>query len=143
MLAPPRSARIRSIGAVLAAFVRWSLSIGTDFAMLAAGIFPPLGQRVPDALLVLATAYRTVYAIAGCYLTARLAPNRPMGHALALGLVGLVVSTAGAIATWNAGPGYGPKWYPLALIALAMPGAWLGGKLFRVGAGFKPAFPKD
>lgn len=122
---------IRSIGAVLAGFVAVvALSIGTDFAMQAAGIFPPLGTRVPGALLVLATAYRTLYAIAGSYLAARVAPNRPMRHALALGIVGLVVSSAGAIATWNAGPGYEPKWYPLALIALAMPGAWIGGKLF-------------
>ena len=129
---------------MLAGFVAVvALSIGTDFAMQAAGIFPPLGQRVADALLVLATAYRTVFAIGGSYLAARLAPNRPMRHALALGVVGLVVSTAGAITTWNAGPGYEPKWYPLALIALAMPGAWVGGKLFRVGAGFKPAFPRD
>jgi hypothetical protein len=85
---------------------------------------------VRDSLLVLATAYRTVYSIAGCYLAARLAPNRPIRHALALGVVGLIVSTAGAITTWNGGPAYGPKWYPLALIALAMPGAWAGGKLF-------------
>ena len=96
---------IRSIGAVLAGFVAVVvLSIGTDFALQAAGIFPPLGQRVPDALLLLATAYRTVYSIAGSYIAARLAPNRPMRHALALGVVGLVASTAGAIATWNGGP---------------------------------------
>jgi hypothetical protein len=116
---------------VLAGFVAVvALSIGTDFAMQAVGIFPPLGQRVTDALLVLATAYRTVYSIAGSYLAARLAPNRPLRHALALGVVGLIVSTAGAITTWSSGPGYEPKWYPLALIALAMPGAWVGGKLF-------------
>ena len=122
---------IRSIGAVLAGFLAVVvLSIGTDFALQAAGIFPPLGQRVPDRLILLATAYRTVYSIAGSYLAARLAPNRPMRHALALGVLGLVASTAGAVATWNAGPAYEPKWYPLALIALALPGAWVGGKLF-------------
>jgi hypothetical protein len=31
--------------------------------------------------------------------------------------------------TWNKGPTFGPHWYPLALIVLAMPQAWVGGKL--------------
>jgi hypothetical protein len=106
------------------------LSIGTDVALRAAGIFPPLEQRVRDALLLLATAYRTIYSIGGSYIAARLAPSRPMRHALVLGVLGLVAGTAGAIATWNGGPAYEPKWYPLALIALAMPAAWVGGKLY-------------
>ena len=122
---------IRSIGAVLAGFLFVGiLSIGTDVALRAAGIVPPLQQRVPDALLLLATVYRTIYSIAGSYIAARLAPPRPMGHALTLGVLGLIAGTAGAIATWNGGPAYDPKWYPIALIVLALPGAWAGGKLF-------------
>jgi hypothetical protein len=53
-----------------------------------------------------------------------------MTHALALGVVGLVVSIVGAVATWNEGPAYGPKWFSLGLIAIAMPCAWAGGRLF-------------
>ena len=105
------------------------LSLGTDIVLHTTGVFPPWGQRVSDALLLLATAYRTVYSVAGSYVAARLAPNRPMQHALALGVAGVVVSTLGAVATWNAGPAFGPHWYPLALIALAMPTAWIGGSL--------------
>ena len=41
----------------------------------------------------------------------------------------MALATAGAIATWNAGPAFGPHWYPLALIALALPQTWLGAKL--------------
>jgi hypothetical protein len=52
-----------------------------------------------------------------------------MQHALVGGLLGLVVSIVGAAATWNKGPAFGPHWYPLALIVLAMPQAWAGGKL--------------
>ena len=52
-----------------------------------------------------------------------------MKHALIGGLVGLVLSTVGAVATWNAGPAFGPHWYPLALVATALPCAWLGGQL--------------
>jgi uncharacterized membrane protein YfcA len=82
-----------------------------------------------DALFLLATAYRIVFSIAGCYLAARLASDKPMQHALALGVVGIVVSTAATVATWNRGPEFGPKWYPLALIAVAIPCAWVGGRL--------------
>jgi hypothetical protein len=82
-----------------------------------------------DALFLLATAYRTLYGVAGSYLTARLAPYQPMQHALAGGVVGLVVSAVGAAATWNRGPAFGPHWYPVALIVTAMPCAWAGGIL--------------
>jgi hypothetical protein len=118
----------RSIIAVLAGMlVVVILSLGTDLALHAAGIFPALGQRMSDALLVLATAYRTVYAVAGGYVTARMAPDRPMQHALVGGLVGVALAALGAIVTWNRA--LGPHWYPLALIVTAMPTAWLGGKL--------------
>jgi hypothetical protein len=52
-----------------------------------------------------------------------------MQHALVGGLVGLAVSIVGAALTWNKGPAFGPHWYPLALIVLAMPQAWTGGQL--------------
>jgi len=45
-------------------------------------------------------------------------------------LVGLLVAIIGAVATWNRG--LGPHWYPLALIALAVPPAWIGGKLHEI-----------
>ena len=126
---PPRRI-LRSIGAVFAGLVAiFVLSIGTDVALHAAGIFPALGQPMSDRLLLLATAYRCVYAVAGCYLTARLAQDRPLGHALGLGVVGVILSSVGAIATWNRGPAFGPHWYPLALIASSLPCAWVGGWL--------------
>ncbi len=122
---------LRSLGALFAGFVVVvALSLGTDLALHATGIFPPLGQPMSDALFLLATVYRTVYAIAGSYVTARLAPNRPMQHALLGGAVGLVLATVGAVATWDQGPEYGPHWYPLALVATALPCAWAGGRLY-------------
>ena len=118
----------QSIGAFIAGFiVGVVLSLGTDIALHAAGIFPALGQPMSGRLLLLATAYRTFYSVISSYIMARLAPYRPMQHALVGGVVGLVVSTIGALATWNSG--LGPHWYPLALIALAMPSAWAGGRL--------------
>ena len=121
---------LRSVGAVLAGLLLIVVvSTATDAVLHATGVFPPAGQPMADALFLLATAYRVVYGVAGGYIAARLAPDRPMAHALALGGVGVVVSTAGAMATWNAGPEFGPKWYPLLLIATALPCAWAGGRL--------------
>ena len=99
----------RSIGAVLAGMAAGIiLSLGTDIVLHASGVVPPLGQPTGNALLLLATIYRTIFGIAGCYLTARLAPDRPMQHALAGGAVGFVVSIVGAVVTWNRGPAFGP-----------------------------------
>ena len=106
---------MESIGAVLARILVGAvLSLGTDVVLHVARVFPPWNQPASNALLLLATAYRTVYSIAGGYATARLAPNRPMVHALVLGALGLVVCILGAVATWNKGATFGPHWYPVA-----------------------------
>ena len=120
----------RSIGAVFAGLiVIFVLSTAVDVVLHATGVFPPWGKPMSDPLFALATAYRIVISIGGCYIAARLAPDRPMKHALALGVVGVVVSIAATIATWNRGPEFGPKWYPIGLVVVAMPCAWIGGKL--------------
>jgi hypothetical protein len=123
----------RSILAVLAGImVGVILSLVTDEVLHAIGFFPPWDQPAGDGPLLLATAYRTFYGILGSCVIARLAPDRPMQHALAGGVVGLIVSTAGAVVTWNKGPAFGPHWYPLALIVLSIPTAWMGGRLREV-----------
>ena len=120
----------RSVAAVcIGIVVGVALTLATDVAMHAVGLFPALGQPMSDNLLLLATAYRAIYSVASSYLTARLAPYRPLAHALAGGVTGLVVTTVGAVATWNRGPAFGPHWYPVALVVLCMPCAWAGGKL--------------
>ena len=126
-----KSRALRSVGAVLAGMLFIIIiSLVTDAVMHATGIFPPMFQPMSTSLWLFATAYRIVYGIAGGYLTARLAPDRPMRHAIILGVIGLVLSIAGAAATWGRGPEFGPKWYPLGLVVTALPCAWLGGKLF-------------
>ena len=121
---------LRSIGAVLTGLlVIIIITTATDSVMHGAGVFPPAGEPMSNALWLLATAYRIVYGVAGSFIAARLASDRPMRHALALGVIGLVLSIVGAVATWDRGPGFGPKWYPLALVVIAIPSAWLGGKL--------------
>jgi peptidoglycan/LPS O-acetylase OafA/YrhL len=121
---------IASIVAVGAGFFLTALlSLGTDVVLHAIGVFPPWGQPMSDTLFVLATTYRVVYTVAGGYLTARLAPERPMRHVVVLGCIGLVVATLGAALTWNSGPELGPKWYPILLVVTALPCVWLGGRL--------------
>lgn len=131
MSEPRRPVRLlRSVGALLAGLIAIvGLSLGTDWVMHAVGALPPLGHPMGHGQAALALAYRIVYGAAGSYIAARLATDRPMTHALALGVIGLAASTAGAAATWNAGPEFGPKWYPLALVATALPCAWVGGWL--------------
>jgi len=130
---------LRSVGAVLAGLLAIVVSTtAIDVVLHATHVFPPWGEPISDALLLIATAYRVPCSIAGCYLAARLAPDRPMRHALALGVVGVAISLAGAVATWNAGPAFANHWYPLALVALAMPCAWAGGALWKA-QGVSPA----
>jgi hypothetical protein len=124
---PVRPRRLRSVGAVAAGlFGIFAITTATDLIMHATGIFPPASAPpMSNPLFLFAFAYRFVYDVAGSWLTARLAPTRPMRHALVLGAIGLVLSIAGAIAMWDAGP----AWYPLGLAASALPCAWLGARL--------------
>ena len=128
----PQRSILRSVGAVLAGLLFVIIiTTATDALLHATGIFPPWGKPMSDSLFVLAFAYRVVYGIVGGYITARLAPDKPVKHAIVLGAIGFVLSLAGAAATWNRGPEFGPKWDPLALIVIAIPTAWLGGKLVK------------
>lgn len=123
---------LRSAVAVLSGLVAVVvLSVGTDQVLRVLEVYPPWGQPMYDSgLNLLALAYRTVYAVVGSYIAARLAPHTPMRHALALGVVGLVLSAAGAIVTITKYD-LGPAWYPVALVLTALPCAWLGGVVHR------------
>jgi hypothetical protein len=116
----------RSIWAIVAGFlVVVVLSIGTDLVLHATKVYT--GPQLNDNQSALATAYRTLFAIVGSYLTARLAPHKPMKHALIGAAVGTVIATGGAVATWN--KDLGPHWYPVALVLTAFPTAWIGAKI--------------
>jgi hypothetical protein len=121
---------LRRIGAVFAGLLAiFVLSTVTDVVLHATGFYPPWTAPMNNVHAFVATAYRVVFSIFGCYLAARLAPDQPMRHALALGIAGVLISLAGAIATWNAN--LGPQWYALCLVAVSLPCAWLGGRLRR------------
>jgi small-conductance mechanosensitive channel len=128
---PPRHPW-RSAGAVLLGFVAVvALSLGTDQVLHWLAVYPPWGQPMHDpGLVLLALAYRIVYTVVGSYIAARFAPRNPMRHALVLGVIGLALSLAGAIATIPMH--LAPNWYPIALVLTALPCAWLGGVLHRI-----------
>jgi len=119
----------RSVWAVVAG-VLFIIVVTTlvDIVLHVTKVFPPMNQPIDDRLALLATSYRIVISIFGAWLTARLAPNRPMRHALILGLVGVVLGTVGIVSTWNLG--LGPRWYAILLAVLAIPQCWVGGKIY-------------
>ncbi len=118
----------KSIGSVLAGFITVVvLSVGTDFILETLGVFPP--QSEPGSytwwMLMVALIYRSMYTVAGGYVTATLAPDRPMRFVIILGIVGIVAGTIGTIVGWN----LSHHWYPIALVIAALPCTWLGGTL--------------
>jgi hypothetical protein len=127
--APPRRLG-RSIAACVIGFISVALlSLVTDQVLHVLNVYPPWGQPMRDPWLnLLALAYRIVYTIFGCWLTARLAPRRPMLHAMIVGTVGFVISSAAAIVAVTQFD-LGPAWYPIALALSSLPCAWVGAKL--------------
>ena len=120
----------RSILAVVAGvLVIVIITTLVDIVLHAAGVFPPMDLPITDGQAMLATAYRIVISVGGAWLTARLAPDRPMKHALILGYVGVVLGLVGVVVTWN--KELGPHWYPIALVVLAVPQCWLGGRIYE------------
>lgn len=119
---------MRSIGAVVLGFLLIGvLSVSADLVLRAVmpDVFDAQGAVGSTPVLLLMQGYVAVFAVFGCYVAARLAPSRPMAHALALGVLGLIFNVAGTIARWD----HAPAWYHVLALALVMPYAWLGGRL--------------
>ena len=127
----PRRLGRSSAAVVVGIVVGAVLSLGTDQVLHVLHVYPPWGEPMYDPKLnLLALSYRIVFAILASYIIARMAPYSPMRHALVGGLIGFVVSLAGAIAAIPMN--LGPTWYPVVLALTALPCAWLGGILYRV-----------
>jgi len=117
----------KSIWAIFAGFLTVVLlSTGTDFILEKTGIFTPPEQGFFTTwMMVLAFAYRSVYTIAGGYVTASLAPQNPMRHVVILGCIGTAAGIAGVFIGWN----LSDHWYPIALAATGFLFTWVGGKI--------------
>jgi hypothetical protein len=103
------------------------VTTAVDIVLHLAGVYPATGSSLSDAHAILATSYRTVISVGAAWVTARLAPDRPMRHAILLGFVGTALGLLGVLVAENRG--LGPRWYPITLAVLALPQCWAGGKL--------------
>ncbi len=114
--------------AVFAGFATvFILSVITDAILESLHIFPPATEPATYTqwMLLIALIYRTVFAVVGGYVTAKLAPKNPMKHAKVLAVIGTVAATLGLLANLDKGN----IWYPLLLALLSYPSVWYGGKL--------------
>ena len=120
---------LKSIGAVLAGlvFIIFTHTL-TDSILESTGVFPPPEQGLHVTwMLIFALTYRIVLSVGGCFITAKLAPTDPMKHALILGLIGVFASTVGAVFAIRMD--FSDAWYPIALVLVSIPCAWVGGRL--------------
>ncbi len=118
----------KSIGAIFAGFIAGSIiTVIADLAMQSSGLIDmeKFKESSTSAVLIV-TIYRFIFSVIACYITAWLAPVKPMKHAIILGSIGFILSLLGAILMWNEAV----AWYNLAVILMALPCAWIGAKLY-------------
>lgn len=122
---------VRSVLAILAGLVFIAVThTATDKVCEGLGILPQGHLNVGAGLIWFVLGYRAILSAIGCGITAWLAPSRAMTHAIVLGSVGLVLSSAAAFMT--ADLNLAPQWYGWTLAASSLPAAWLGGRLYHL-----------
>ncbi len=120
---------MRSIVSIVAGFlVATALAFGAEMLLLkiAPALADPAARAQDIAALVVMLAYAAIALIAGAYVTARLAPRRPMMHAVILGVIALALALTESTVFWNVLP----AWSHVASIVLVLPAAWFGGLLY-------------
>jgi hypothetical protein len=123
---------VRSILAIIAGFfVTAAVAFAADDLVLrlVSGVRDSTGRITDARVLVLMLLYTALSAIGGSYVTARLAPSRPLLHSMILGAIALVLSIMATIMFWAAGP----AWYHAIAVGLVLPCAWLGATLYSRG----------
>jgi hypothetical protein len=123
----------RSVAAILIAVaLNVVLALGLDELLHLAQVYPPWDRPMPETSdNLLALSYRLVITIFAAVVALRFAGYAPGRHALAIGAIGLLLGTAGAIATTTGGADFGPDWYPWSLAASAIPCTWLAWVIAR------------
>ena len=124
--------RLRSFAAIMAGFLYIvALSFAAEALVvlwLLPSAFDGAGRTESVPVLLLMLAYWGVFTLSGCYLTARLVPERPTRHALVLGGLGVLLQIERMAGLWDTAP----AWYHLVSLALVLPCAWAGGRLREV-----------
>ena len=120
---------LRSVGAVAAGLLTIAvLCVLTDALLVAVHLLPPPDAHRPYTLAFLGVVivYCAAYTLVGGYVTARLAPTRPVAHAVVLGILGMALSTLGTMNSWQIGNG----WNAITLVAEGIPLCWIGALLW-------------
>jgi len=116
----------KSIGVILLAFVVITLlSMLTDYLLESIGVLPnPQKGLFEKWAILLVLFYRGVYTIFAGFLVAKLAINKPMLHAIILGII-ITLITVMAVSS----PSFAekaPLWFGFTLAAITIPCLWLG-----------------
>lgn len=121
---------LKSTGAIIIGLIAGaSLSILSDYIMAAAGLMNmERFKDTPSHIVLIVILYRFLFNTAGCYLTAKLSPFKPMLHALAVGVIGLLLSLIGMVFMWE----QATPFYNIAIMLISLPSAWIGGKLYVI-----------
>ena len=118
---------LKNIGAVVAGFiVVVILSIVTDLVLEKTNLMKKPFDLNPLWLIVFVIFYRCLFGVIGSYITARLAPAKPMRLAMIGGMIGFIISIVGVIVMWDTPP----RWYGISIVLTALPCAWLGAKIY-------------
>jgi len=120
----------KSIGAIAAGFLLGAvLSIVADILFNSADLMNMENfKETSSGIIFVVIVYRFIFNVCGCYLTAKLAPSKPMKHALIIGVIGTVLAILGSAAMWDKAV----AWYNVTVILISFPSAWLGAKLFMM-----------
>ena len=116
----------KSVWPIIAGFLLLAvLSVGAD--MILRGCFPkafgPSEAPMGALASVVTIFYASAFGVLSSYLTAALAPNRPVTHALALGAIVFLFALGGLISSWHRAP----AWFNFGFLVVVFASAWLGG----------------
>jgi hypothetical protein len=120
---------MKTFKSILAVFVGllvvFALSTITDVILEQTGLMKLPFAANPLSVMILVVLYRNIYVSIGAYITAAMAPAKPMKHVWVLAGIGFALGVLGAIVMWHEPP----HWYPVSLAILGVPFALLGGRL--------------
>lgn len=122
---------LRSLGAVVAGFVVATIIVLLSTVIAVKLMLPPAGPgMMPEptgSYLAVNLGCGFLAAIVGGWLAARVAPKAPLGHAMTVGTIMLVLGLATAAMESDGTAGNQPGWYLYALSVLGWIGASIGG----------------
>lgn len=118
----------KSTGAIVAGFVvTVSLAMAADEMVLrfVTDARDAFGRVTDVRILIVMLTYTGLSAIGGSYATGRLAPSRPLRHAMILGAIALALTVVATFMFWDSGP----AWYHVIAVGMVLPSAWIGGAM--------------